>query len=693
MSHGVGVRCLSVGRGNNRAVLEEVRPGMADVDEKGERRLGQVQSRGLEGQPDAQNARNAGASDVKAVQALNRNAHSGSAGGDQDVSLSIDYGNGLEASRKSGLTGKDIQQKAAEPQAGFRLDDRAKAKPGALVEEQSQTSTGTIIARQAEKNPALEPVKAYYNWAANKLEGAERETHQQLAREQLIALEPQTKGALDALDQRRQTQADQEDCGVHEVPKRLKESLQGQVSYPEKEIEGVRRLTPEDFKKLAMAMEVAGPAAEQSIKQTTQEILVRTGESSRDTMLAGINLVVGLLKYDRDLLVNPAKAREEAGKAGEGLALLLVAGVHVSFGAAGTIEQASQSGDYSLPLRHIGAALNSWYEKQSPADQMAIMAEIGGGFGIGAFTGEASRLRKPGAFTAFLREGLEALPKNPEAERKALDTLTRLFKGPEPLKQAAGLGKSVEKDYTFAMSKADDFEGLGKPGKGRPSRPVDERDIVNPIDRTATQEQKVAQLMALTEENKPLVEKFLTEVDTALGTKSEINAKEAKDILDKANRPSIKEKKDWFDVEHVRDSFRFKTPVENLNELPRIVEHLKNSPFEVVKLDLDKLVKPKGRGWRMAAIDLKAPNGQIIEYQILPRELNEAGKVEHQMYKKWRGKDFSSMTKAMRDAKDEADTVAADLYFDAWKAYLKRTGQTTESIKQIIKQTRGIVRE
>lgn len=444
MSHGVGVRCLSVGRGNNRAVLEEVRPGMAEVDEKGERRLGQVQSRGLEGQPDAQNARNAGVSDVKAVQALNRNAHSGSAGGDQDVSLSIDYGNGLEASRKSGLTGKDMQQKAAEQQAGFRQDDRAKAKPGALVEDQSQTSTGTIIARQAEKNPALEPIKAYYKWATSKLEGVERETHQQLAREQLIAIEPQTKGALDALDQRRQTQAGQDDCGIHEVPKNLKESLQGQVSYPEKEIQGVRRLTPEDFKKLAMAMEVAGPAAEASIKQTTQEILVRTGESSRDTMLAGINLVVGLLKYDRDLLVNPAKAREEAGKAGEGLALLLVAGVHVSFGAAGTIEQARQSGDYSLPLRHVGAALNSWYEKQSPADQMAIMAEIGGGFGLGAFTGEASRLRKPGAFTAFLREGLEALPKNPEAERKALDTLTRLFKGREPVKEVTGLG-AIEK--------------------------------------------------------------------------------------------------------------------------------------------------------------------------------------------------------------------------------------------------------
>lgn len=108
---------------------------------------------------------------------------------------------------------------------------------------------------------------------------------------------------------------------------------------------------------------------------------------------------------------------------------------------------------------------------------------------------------------------------------------------------------------------------------------------------------------------------------------------------------------------------------------------------------LDKLIKPKGRGWRMAAIDLRAPNGQLLEYQILPLEMNEAGKIEHQMYKQWRGKDVSKMTSAMRNAKDEADAVAADLYFDAWAAYLARTGQTNEIVKQIIKQARSAIKE
>lgn len=138
-------------------------------------------------------------------------------------------------------------------------------------------------------------------------------------------------------------------------------------------------------------------------------------------------------------------------------------------------------------------------------------------------------------------------------------------------------------------------------------RVLEEKDIVNPINRSASTEEKIAQLRALSEENKPLVEGFLKEIDTKFGTKSEISFKAPEDIADKAKRPSIKETKEWFDVEHVRDALRFKTPLDNLNELPKIVEKLKESGFEVIKLDLDMLLNPKGRGWRIAAIDLRAP--------------------------------------------------------------------------------------
>ncbi len=469
---------------------------MDDVDEK--RGSGALERQGLENQPEAQAVRVAGAADVKAVQALNQNAHNGSAGGEQNESIEIvmpKNGGGYDvlASRlletekpaqtsttQTAQTAKiepvtvdflkqkaqqgDIWARSFMPEveqayklpAGatrdflveqvlkkaeviFRPEDQVKAQTDRQVDDQSQISTGAIIAKQAEKNPAVEPVKALYEWA-NKLEpGPEKEKHQKLAREQLVALEPQAKGALDALDQRRRLAAKQEDPEVHDLPPKQKDPMQGQVSYPEKEIEGLRRLTPEDIKKLAQAMEKGGPAAEESIKQTTQEILVRTGESGRDTLLAGINLLVGLLKYDIDLIFNPEQAREDASKAGEALGLLLVAGVEIGVGAAATEQEARQSGDYSLPLKRIGEALNRWYEKQSPADQMAIMSEICAGCGVVAFAGEAKKLSKPGAFMEFLQEGLAVLPRNPEAERKALEALTGVLKGRQAMKEAAAV--------------------------------------------------------------------------------------------------------------------------------------------------------------------------------------------------------------------------------------------------------------
>ncbi len=167
----------------------------------------------------------------------------------------------------------------------------------------------------------------------------------------------------------------------------------------------------------------------------------------------------------------------------------------------------------------------------------------------------------------------------------------------------------------------------------------------------------------------------------------QLGLKASEDIVEKANRPSIKETKEWFGVEHVRDSLRFKTPVENLQDLPKILEALKDSGFDVLKLDLEKLVNPKGRGWRVAAIDLRAPNGQIIEDQILPRKINEAGKIGHQIYKQWRHKYVSKMTESELLQGDEVRLAAKKLYNQSWEAYLKRTGQTEQALKQIIAET------
>jgi hypothetical protein len=218
-----------------------------------------------------------------------------------------------------------------------------------------------------------------------------------------------------------------------------------------------------------------------------------------------------------------------------------------------------------------------------------------------------------------------------------------------------------------------------------------EKDIFNPIDRQASTDEKIRQLQALSAQNRPLVEDFLKQIDTKLGTESEISFKAPEDIAAKANRPAIKDTKEWFDVEHVRDALRFRTPVQNLNELPSIVRAIKEAGFEIVKPDLDKLLTPKGRGWRMAAFDLRAPNGQIIEYQVVSQEMNAAGKIEHSVYKGLREKDVNLMAKEELDAKREADMAAANAYASAQQAYLTRTGQTEKDIERIIEETRGLL--
>ena len=161
----------------------------------------------------------------------------------------------------------------------------------------------------------------------------------------------------------------------------------------------------------------------------------------------------------------------------------------------------------------------------------------------------------------------------------------------------------------------------------------------------------------------------------------------------KCERPSIREAKPWFDVEHIRDLLRFKTVAENLDVLAEIAQELKTHHFQVINPDLDKLLKPKGRGWRMVAPDLRAPNGQIIEYQIMPKEMQEAGKIEHATYKQWREKDVAKMTNDELWKLDELDLAANKLYNQAWQTYLKRTGQTENHIKQVIDETRNRLKQ
>lgn len=542
---------------------------------------------------------------------------------------------------------------------------------------------------------------------------------------------PSIKAQVEKLQAIRQQidQAGLENGGIHSAitPERAKALLEGHIEkeqltdYPDW-LSVTQKIADLPLDK---QLEVIGAGLMAGLEQYSSDERQRTWGRIIGTTEGIGNVAVNIAtiaEFICDVIAgNKKRASARGEEFGKAIGETIVGGIKLFEAADQYLFNIGFTGDYSKPfvdLANFGQALNNKWRSLSPLEQERIksrfITEMATDSLIGA--GGAKAISKAKVFTEVLdavaleskaaRCAVKGIGKQVAVDIKGMsqdvrhagqnvvqyiNDLLRDFQTAELAIPGGGQIK-IRRDFGRPQEKPITHLQMSAHGKSGSSGPFEEN-IVNPIDRNADQTVKAAQLLALTEENEPLVEELLKIVDTSLDTTSKISNKTANDIIDKANRPSIKEKKPWFDVEHIRDSFRFKTPVENLSALPKIVEYLKNSNFEILNLDLDKLLRPKGRGWRMAAIDIKAPNGQILEYQILAKEMNEAGDLEHQMYKEWRGKDVKKMTPEMANAKSEVDTWAADLYSDAWNDYLKRTGQTTEDIECIIKRTREIEAE
>lgn len=208
-----------------------------------------------------------------------------------------------------------------------------------------------------------------------------------------------------------------------------------------------------------------------------------------------------------------------------------------------------------------------------------------------------------------------------------------------------------------------------------------EKDIVLPIDPKASPEQKLAAIAKLTTENQPIVDKFLKEIDDALGTKSGSSVKMPDKILAKAKRPIILATKPWHDIEHIRDTFRSKTVINSVADVEHIFAKLKELGATMVKVDMNKLQDPKEWGWRIIAFDMRMPNGQLVEYYMPLKELEAAKKAGggHKLFED--GRDVDPMKASPEELKHLADLQqqSRDLYTGAYKAYQARTGSNKAS--------------
>ena len=217
--------------------------------------------------------------------------------------------------------------------------------------------------------------------------------------------------------------------------------------------------------------------------------------------------------------------------------------------------------------------------------------------------------------------------------------------------------------------------------------------IKNPMPPEAkTQEQKAAHLAKLSAENMQHMVPALEAVDQRVpGVESKANIKTPESIIAKANRPEIIKKKPWWNVEHVADSFRFRTNVDDVNSIgPAITETMKEirkrygKNVEVLRFDTEKMKTPGPWGWRMVALDLRMPNGQIAEYYFPTKEMHQAleGTLpgqrigNHELFEKWRNRDVQSLSKEER-AQFERDAEESKRWYDrSMRLYYSHTGQT-----------------
>lgn len=425
--------------------------------------------------PDAQAARNAGVSDIKAAQALNQNAHNGSAGGDQNESIEIiafkDSGKHelftsrlkpqgqpeeppakaqvpkVEEARPDGkkqvepITVDFLREKAkqgdiwaksfmseiegverlpAGPAQDLHLQQVLKKaeqifRPGerrtAEHIPENQNDTGTIIAVRAEKNQAVEVVKAHHDWATKLEPGPERDKHRQLAREQLVQLEPQAKEDLERLDRKRKLLAEQEHAGTHDIRELQKRQLEGHVEYPENPWQAFTKLRPDQQREIVKAFEKAGQVGQEGYEQKIQAVsesiprgFYNVGKSLYDTGIAAGTFVI-------ESTQRPEKVPEAARKLADSLAEAIAGGAKISQFVAGQAQEMGKTGDYSPAvegLKTIAEAANERWEAMPLEKRTEKGSELIADMGISSVVGGADRLAKSGK----LIDGLEEIAKH-----------------------------------------------------------------------------------------------------------------------------------------------------------------------------------------------------------------------------------------------------------------------------------------
>jgi hypothetical protein len=200
------------------------------------------------------------------------------------------------------------------------------------------------------------------------------------------------------------------------------------------------------------------------------------------------------------------------------------------------------------------------------------------------------------------------------------------------------------------------------------------QDIRMPVNPNLPNDQVRDQIQRLTNQNRPLVRRLISRIDQRFGTRSGDNVKDLSKVTQKAKRPSILATKPWHDVSHIRDSYRFKTVIDDFRDVPAIFDELLGQGIQLVKIDTAKLFRPKEWGWRIISFDMRMPNGQLVEWYLPLKELEAEKKARgHLIFEEWRNKTEQELH-AQREEYFDAMDRSYRGYDEAFQAALDRVG-------------------
>ena len=276
---------------------------------------------------------------------------------------------------------------------------------------------------------------------------------------------------------------------------------------------GHKGLSPEILHKAAQAFQAGSQAGQNSIGETADEINRTTSQAYIDTWASTFKVpfdaAAMLLRYDYNLVAHPQKAREDAAAVGNQLGLALFSGMKLSVSLGMYGADVATKNDYGKPLNDVAHSLDAWYQKLSPADQMAIAGNICASFGVVAGAGEINKLGKGGSFVEFLDSTASQIPKNPEAQKHLQEVCQKLLEALSEGKTgrlATAGGEEIEQGFAERRVFKDIHGHEYSPGKAAESLGKEKLGL--------TKEEFKA--LSPTEQTKKLVEAGLTLIEPSV---------------------------------------------------------------------------------------------------------------------------------------------------------------------------------